>query len=425
MARKKLRMAQLKKLTASKSFVPQSSSLKRGDKGDDVKRLQEYLTKFGYTESPLTEAFGSEKARVAAPPEQDGNFDENTRQALSRFQKFNGLKVTGKMDKATLELMSRPRCGFPDTARFVAEGRKWDKTALTYSYSNFTPDLTQAQVRTALSKAFTLWAIVSPLTFAEVNSGADIVIRFVAGNHGDGSPFDGVSGVLAHAFYPPPNGGALAGDLHFDEAETWTINTPPTGIDLVTVAAHEIGHALGLAHSNVTGALMFAFYGGAHRNLESDDVSGIQSVYGAINRQSNWRWCNKCQGMWFAGNPTSGRCPAGGAHVRTGSGNYSPAHNSPAAPGQNDWRWCNKCQGMWFAGNPTSGRCPAGGTHVKTGSGNYTLAHNSPAAPGQSNWRWCNKCQGLWFAGNPTTGKCPAGGGHVSTGSGNYTVLQV
>ena len=425
MARKKTKMAQLKQLTASKSFVPQTSSLKRGDKGDDVKRLQEYLTKFGYTESPLTEAFGSEKARVSAPPELDGNFDENTQQALSRFQKFNGLKVTGKMDKATLELMSRPRCGFPDTARFVAEGRKWNKTALTFSYSNFTPELTQAQARTALSQAFSLWAIVTPLTFAEVSSSADIVIRFVAGNHGDGSPFDGVSGVLAHAFYPPPNGGALAGDLHFDEAETWTINTPPTGIDLVTVAAHEIGHALGLAHSNVTGALMYAFYGGAHRKLENDDVSGIQSIYGAVNRQSNWRWCNKCQGMWFGGNPTSGKCPAGGAHVKTGSGNYSPAHNSPAAPGENDWRWCNKCQGMWFGGNPTAGKCPAGGSHVKTGSGNYTLAHNSPPAPGQSNWRWCNKCQGLWFAGNPTTGKCPAGGGHVNTGSGNYTVLLV
>ena len=135
-------------------------------------------------------------------------------------------------------------------------------------------------------------------------------------------PFDGPSGVLAHAFYPPPNSGALSGDVHFDEAETWTVNLPPSGIDLVTVAGHEIGHALGLAHSNVNGALMFAFYGGAHRKLESDDIAGIQAIYGAVNRQSNWRWCSKCQGLHFGGNPP-GPCPAGGKHIKTGSGNYT------------------------------------------------------------------------------------------------------
>jgi peptidoglycan hydrolase-like protein with peptidoglycan-binding domain len=371
MAKSKITMNELKKLTRSKSFVPQTASLKEGDKGDDAKRLQEYLTKFGYMESPATKPFRLVKSRVAAPPKQDGNFDKNTAQALSRFQKFNGLKATGKMNRATLELMSRPRCGFPDTADFVAEGRKWSKTALTYSYSSFTPELSQAQVRSALVQAFNLWAIVTPLTFTEVASAGDIRIRFVAGNHGDGSAFDGASGVLAHAFYPPPNSGALSGDLHFDEAETWTVNLPPSGIDLVTVAGHEIGHALGLAHSNVNGALMFAFYGGAHRNLESDDVSGIQSIYGVVNRQSNWRWCSKCQGLHFGGNPAK-PCPAGGKHIKTGSGNYSLAHNSPAAVGQSNWRWCSKCQGLHFGGNPAKA-CPAGGKHTKTGSGNYTL----------------------------------------------------
>src|SRR6185436_5918531 len=49
---------------------------------------------------------------------------------------------------------------------------------------------------------------------------------------------------------------------------------------------------------------------------------------------------------------------------------------------------------------------PAGGAHDKTGSGNYTLINQTPLAFGQHGWRWCHKCQGLYFAGNPGS-KCP------------------
>jgi hypothetical protein len=137
--------------------------------------------------------------------------------------------------------------------------------------------------------------------------------------------------------------------------------------------------------------------------------------------QANWRWCRKCQGLAFAGNPGS-VCPAGGAHDHTGSGNYSLLHNVPGRAGQRDWRWCRKCQGLAFAGNPGS-RCPAGGAHDHAGSGNYTLLHNTANPSGQDNWRWCRKCQALAFAGNPGS-RCPTGGAHDHTGSGNYTLLH-
>lgn len=146
----------------------------------------------------------------------------------------------------------------------------------------------------------------------------------------------------------------------------------------------------------------------------------------AWGTQRNWRWCNKCQGLWFGGN-TGSKCPASGAHSKTGSGNYSLVHNATNVPGQANWRWCNKCQGLWFAGNATNGVCPAGGAHTKVGSGNYTLAQQSSAGPagaGQANWRWCNKCQGLWFAGNSGS-KCPAGSAHSQVGSGNYRLVSV
>ncbi|MBC6401760.1 MAG: matrixin family metalloprotease [Ekhidna sp.] len=112
----------------------------------------------------------------------------------------------------------------------------------------------------------------TPLTFTEVSSasGADIVILWGSNNHGDNFSFDGSGNVLAHAFFPPPNGGSIAGDIHFDEDESWTLKTKNTSnqpIDLMTVAAHEIGHSLGLNHSSEPNALMFAYYSGSYRFL--------------------------------------------------------------------------------------------------------------------------------------------------------------
>lgn len=141
-----------------------------------------------------------------------------------------------------------------------------------------------------------------------------------------------------------------------------------------------------------------------------------------LHRQENWRWCNKCQGLTFAGSESSGNCPSGGKHDHGGSSNYILIQNNPNAQGQSNWQWCNKCQSLAFAGSSSLGNCASGGVHNHQGSGNYTLIQNSPHTQGQSNWQWCNKCQTLSFAGNNSLGPCPAGGEHNHQGSGNYTL---
>lgn len=107
----------------------------------------------------------------------------------------------------------------------------------------------------------------------------------------------------------------------------------------------------------------------------------------------------------------------------TDSGTTVP---SPSREGRDEWRWCGKCEGLFFGANVASSHCPAGGGHILKGSGNYVLTQNDDSAPGQDNWRWCNKCQGLWFAGHGPArpAPCPAGGGHVKIGSGNYKLVQ-
>lgn len=123
--------------------------------------------------------------------------------------------------------------------------------------------------------------------------------------------------------------------------------------------------------------------------------------------------------MFFGG--SLGVCPAGGAHDINGSGDYT-LQEAPT-PGQQNWRWCHLCSGLFFAGNPTTGWCPApaAGGHNYAGSGDYSL-QEAPGT-GQDNWRWCHRCQGLFFAGQATSGDCPAGGGHDYTGSADYIVI--
>jgi len=135
-------------------------------------------------------------------------------------------------------------------------------------------------------KASLTWAVVSTLRFTEVapDDSPTFTIAWERGSHGDGFPFDdgGIgNNVLAHAFFPPPCGGQFAGALHFDEFEQWTDASAAGSIRLLNVAIHEIGHLLGLSHSNTQQAIMFAFYDDAVDHLFQDDIDGIRALYGA------------------------------------------------------------------------------------------------------------------------------------------------
>jgi len=74
------------------------------------------------------------------------------------------------------------------------------------------------------------------------------------------------------------NGGTEAGDVIFNSTKSWQINAT---YDLQSVAVHEFGHALGLGHTSVTSAVMYAAYTGVKQKLTTDDVGGIQSIWKA------------------------------------------------------------------------------------------------------------------------------------------------
>lgn len=129
---------------------------------------------------------------------------------------------------------------------------RWSALDLTYYFMNGTETLEGDTERDVVRQAFGLWAAQSPLTFTEVTNenDANMVIGWASGDHGDGDAFDGPGDVLAHATSPNPYDDRQV-FLHFDDDERW-VNSNTSNVDLLTVAAHEIGHTLGLAHSPMT-----------------------------------------------------------------------------------------------------------------------------------------------------------------------------
>jgi hypothetical protein len=118
--------------------------------------------------------------------------------------------------------------------------------------------------------------------------------------------------------------------------------------------------------------------GGLHNHDRSMNYALQQGGIVPPGGQGNWRWCNKCEALSFAGSPSLGNCSGGGLHDHAGSGNYVLAiKGSGGTPEdtQENWRWCNKCQVIGYAGRATAGNCAAGGRHDHTGSGNYMLGY--------------------------------------------------
>ena len=101
----------------------------------------------------------------------------SVRDGILNYQKTFSLPETGIADEATVRLMSTPRCGRPDNdANNLFADTAWRKKALGYYFNNYTPDLSQQQVRQLTEEAFKFWANAAPLHFSE-KRGSDIVIR--------------------------------------------------------------------------------------------------------------------------------------------------------------------------------------------------------------------------------------------------------
>ena len=176
----------------------------------DTMADSKYLSKYGYADDEKSKTDPKEPER-----------------ALKMFQEANNIEPTGKLNDDTTFAMKQPRCchkdvpkkkgkrpkphdlnledvAWPTRCLDLYEQDKWEKKRLTWRVTKFSSqEMPKELVNESLRRAFYIWEKHADITFAWQEDGIpDLEIRWEVGDHGDGDPFDGSGGTLAHAFFP-------------------------------------------------------------------------------------------------------------------------------------------------------------------------------------------------------------------------------
>jgi Ca2+-binding RTX toxin-like protein len=166
-------------------------------------------------------------------------------------------------------------------------GAKWgaltpgSSANLTWSFAqgagtlvSFDGAISASPLQDAVRLAFDLWASVAHVTFQEVGDMITSNIRL----GWDG--IDGIGGTLAVAHWQYAGTQTQHAEIAFDRAENWSAPAA-SGTDFFAVAVHEIGHVLGLAHSEASASIMYPFIQVNYAGLSTLDTQAIQQLYGA------------------------------------------------------------------------------------------------------------------------------------------------
>ncbi len=203
------------------------------------------------------------------------------------------------------------------------DGEGANPTTIYWHIENYSTDMPPEQQRTAYILALATWASVVRIDFVEIaapNRNRSFDMRWATGDHcaiesgecGDSDcPFDGPGGTLAHAAFPiggngtcgPASTESRAGNVHYDEADFYEFDNADSfnGVSLLLIAAHEIGHSLGLLHDTGPGGphIMRPTFNVDHpmQNPSASDIAHIQSGYAAgvgsvVTLEDNGIWVN-------------------------------------------------------------------------------------------------------------------------------------
>lgn len=250
-------------------FFHTSSSLTEGQPADedDVASLQQLLVAMNLKETDVI----------------DGAIGPRTDAAIRRFQRESGITEDGIAGPITRRRLVSGNLSADFDAHGHGKGR-YAKGSIVRWYldrDSVPLDLPVAQVEAELGQAFAVWAKPSGIRFVRCAHAdkAHVAIAFADRTSKNRFLFDGPGGALAEA---------SADSITFDESERWTLTSgthkerkPFTWDDqefeLLTIAVHEIGHVLGLEHSDAPADVMNPFYTEGRIKLTPNDLANLSA----------------------------------------------------------------------------------------------------------------------------------------------------
>ncbi|HGY90042.1 MAG TPA: matrixin family metalloprotease [Planctomycetes bacterium] len=177
---------------------------------------------------------------------------------------------------------------------FALTGDSWASSTVTYyvnpSFVDAPAGSAQDQIA-ALQRGASEWKSAGQIPFQFLYGGTTTV-NTVAPNDGTNAVFyshiDGGGALATTTWSSFSNGNMVGFDIQFYDRTgsfdfIWATNPNFSQFDIESVAVHEFGHALGMAHSDVVGATMYPSVSAGNiqnRTLEADDIAGVQSIYG-------------------------------------------------------------------------------------------------------------------------------------------------
>lgn len=168
--------------------------------------------------------------------------------------------------------------------RYTPRRARWTLYKLSYSLTGVLSDKNQTSAesaRKAVNDAFSDWQSVSCFDFFDVSPSliADIKIVFTndkSDHHNCNRKFHGTA---AHAFFKYHN--KYPATIHVNNEIFWMESkNPPGSISLKTVLLHEIGHVLGLYHSDKKDSVMYQdIFTNEIKFISEDDKKALDYIY--------------------------------------------------------------------------------------------------------------------------------------------------